>query len=217
MIVVFLGAPGTGKGSQAKILEKEFGLSQVSTGEMLRGEIKKSTELGKLASSYLDKGELLPNEVMIRMIENLLISTDNQAGYIFDGFPRTLEQAEAFDNLLKKISKSLDYVLYFHTSRESLIKRLISRRICSNCGKDYNLIVNPSLTGVCDLCNGVIVQRDDDKEEVINHRMAIYEQLTQPLINYYTLQDKLKIIDSEKTISDIYEEIKPMFVKKSRE
>ncbi len=213
MIVVFLGAPGTGKGSQSKLLAQEFDLLQISTGEMLREEIRNNTELGKIATSYLEKGELLPCEIIVDMIEKLINSTERRGGFIFDGFPRTVHQAEAFDNLLKKISKSLDFVLYFHTSKESLIKRLISRRICSKCGKDFNVITNPSKTGICDVCQGQIIQRDDDREEVISKRMMVYEQQTEPLINYYTRQKKLRIVNSERSMSEIYEEIKPMFVK----
>lgn len=213
MIVVFLGAPGTGKGSQSKLLAQEFDLLQISTGEMLRDEIRNNTDLGKLASVYLDKGELLPCEIMVEMIEKMINNTSRRGGFIFDGFPRTVHQAKAFDNLLKKISKSLDFVLYFHTSKESLIKRLVSRRICNKCGKDFNIITNPSKSGICDFCQGQIIQRDDDREDVITRRMMVYEQQTEPLINYYTQQKKLRIVNSERSMSDIYEEIKPMFVK----
>jgi len=215
MIVVFLGAPGTGKGTQAKMLTAEFNLIQVSTGEILRDEIKNSTELGKLANGFLERGELVPNDIIINMIQNLVEKREDQKGLIFDGFPRTLQQAEAFDNLLKKISKSVDFVLYFQTSRESLIKRLISRRMCSKCGKDYNLITNPAKNGNCDICSGEIIQRDDDKEDVIVRRMDVYENQTAPLIDYYKKENKLIVIDCEREISQIYNDIRPLFEKKA--
>ena len=186
MVIIMLGAPGTGKGSVAGILEKELGIPQVSTGDIFRKHIKEGTELGKLAESYISKGNLVPDEVTIGLIENRLKESDVEKGIILDGFPRTVKQAEALDTILEKEGKKVDIVLNLTTPEEEIIERIVNRRVCPECKSVYNLVLHPSkIEGICDKCGHELVTRKDDNEETIKSRLKNYYNQTSPLVDFY--------------------------------
>lgn len=209
MRLIFLGPPGAGKGTQSERICRDYNVIQLSTGDILRANIKKGTELGKLAGMSINKGELAPDDVMIDMIKAELHAKDVLNGYILDGFPRTVPQAIALDDLLHEMDKKLDVVLIIEASTDILIKRLSSRRTCRNCGKSYHLIYNPPKhEDVCDVCSGELYQRDDDTEEPIKTRLKIYEKQTFPLIQYYINKGIAEKIDGMGEIEDIYHQVK---------
>jgi adenylate kinase len=189
MRLIFLGPPGAGKGTQARILEQRFGARQISTGDILRKHRENKTQLGQAAEAYMDRGDLVPDELIIKMIEGEL---KGAAGFIMDGFPRSLPQAEAFDHLLAENHWDLDGVIVFTADRETLIKRLSSRWTNPRNGRTYNTISNPPrVAGVDDEDGGPLVQRDDDKAETVSNRLGVFEAQTKPLIEYYRKQGKL--------------------------
>lgn len=195
MIIIMLGAPGTGKGTIASLLEKQLGWKQVSTGDIFRKNIQEGTELGKLANSYMTKGELVPDEVTINIIADRLEQPDVQKGIILDGFPRTVAQAEALNTILAKKGQKVDMVLNLTTPEEEIIERIVSRRVCENpeCKTIYNTIMNPpKQEGICDKCGGKLIQRQDDNEETIKARIATYMEQTSPLVAYYQKQGILR-------------------------
>ncbi|MFQ6072589.1 MAG: adenylate kinase [Methanosarcinales archaeon] len=204
MNIVLLGPPGSGKGTQAEKINKKYNIPHISTGDILRENIKKNTELGRLAKSYMDKGELVPDSLLIDLIKERLNQSDCLQGYILDGYPRTIPQASA----LEKINKKLDIVLNISVSDEELIKRLSGRRICKQCGASYHIIFNPPIkNGICDLCGGDLYQRDDDSEVAIKNRLKVYKKQTQPLIDYYSKKKLLVTINGENEILKIFEDI----------
>ena len=181
---VFLGPPGAGKGTQAEIIAKKHGLVKISTGDILREAVKNGTELGKLADGYMKRGELVPDEIMLGLIEEELEKVDK--GFILDGFPRTVKQAEGLDELLMKKNLSLKSVILLDVPDEEIVKRLSARRVCPNCGAVYNMIYNPPKNDeICDVCGTKLVQRKDDNPETIKRRLAVYREQTAPLIDYY--------------------------------
>jgi len=191
MKIIFLGPPGIGKGTQAKIIAKRKKVLHLSTGDMLRIAIEKKNEIGLLADLYMNKGRLVPDEIVLDLVTNRLKRKDIIDGFIFDGFPRTLNQAKELKVLLNNLNYKIDHVIALNGNDEILIKRLTSRRSCSKCGKIINLIFSPpKLNNKCDLCNGKLIQRDDDKLEIITNRLIIYKIQTQPLIDFY-LNEKL--------------------------
>ena len=191
MKIIFLGPPGIGKGTQAKIISKRKEILHLSTGDMLRVAIEKKNEIGLLADLYMNKGRLVPDEIVLDLVSNRLKRKDIIDGFIFDGFPRTLNQAKELKVLLNNLHYKIDHVIALNGNDEILIKRLTSRRSCSKCGKIINLIFSPpKLNNKCDLCNGKLIQRDDDKLEIITNRLIIYKIQTQPLIDFY-LNEKL--------------------------
>ena len=209
MILILLGAPGVGKGTQGALISKEYNIPQISTGDILRNEVKNKTELGKKAKVYMDKGELVPDDVIIGMMENRIKQDDCKNGFILDGFPRTVAQAEAFDEMLKKNGLELDKVLLIDVPEEEIIERLTGRRVCPSCGAVYHIKNNPpKKEGICDQCGSELVQRDDDKEEVVRNRLEVYKKNTMPLINYYIKTSKLVKIDGTGEINEIFERIK---------
>ncbi len=209
MKLVFLGPPGAGKGTQSERIRSDFGVVQLSTGDILRANKKAGTELGKKAQKYMDAGELVPDDLIIEMIKEELKKPELAKGYILDGFPRTVPQAEALDKLLADMGQKLDVVLVLEVPNEELIERLTARRVCKKCGKSYHLKFNPPKTeGVCDVCGGELYQRDDDKEEAIRNRLKVYEKQTSPLTEYYEKQNLAKKIDGLGDIDAIYERIK---------
>ena len=189
MIIIMLGAPGTGKGTVAGMLEKGIGIKQVSTGDIFRKNMQEGTEIGKVAESYISKGQLVPDEVTIKIVEERLNEKDVENGIILDGFPRTLEQAQALDKMLEEKNRKIDMVLNLVTPEEEIIERIVNRRICSNpeCKTIYNIVMNPpKVEGICDKCGSPLKQRDDDSDpEVINRRLEIYEEKTSPLVEFY--------------------------------
>ena len=188
MIIIMLGAPGTGKGTVAGILQENIGIKQVSTGDIFRKNMREGTELGKLAEKYISKGNLVPDDITIQIVKDRLEQKDVEKGVILDGFPRTIEQAEALDKILEEKNKKVDMVLNLTTPEDEIIERIVNRRICSNpeCKTIYNLVMNPpKQEGICDKCGSKIVQRKDDNEETIKSRIKLYMEQTSPLIKYY--------------------------------
>jgi len=209
MILILLGAPGVGKGTQGVLISKEYGIPQISTGDILRKEVKEETELGRKAKQYMDKGELVPDDIIIDMMEKRIKEDDCKNGFILDGFPRTTAQAEAFDEMLKKNSLNLDKVLLIDVPEEEIVERLTGRRVCPNCGAVYHIKNNPpKQEGICDKCGSKLIQRDDDTEEVVRNRLEVYKKSTMPLVEYYEKQQKLVRIDGTGEIEEIFERIK---------
>lgn len=210
MIIVMLGAPGTGKGTVAGLLEEKIGIKQVSTGDIFRKNIKEGTELGKLADSYISKGKLVPDDVTIKIIEDRLEQKDVEKGIILDGFPRTVAQAEALDAILAKKSKKVNMVLNLTTPDEEIVERIVSRRVCSNpeCKTIYNLELNPpKQEGICDKCGSDIIQRQDDTEETVKARIATYIEQTSPLVEYYKKQNVLRTEEVSKRINRLGKDV----------
>jgi adenylate kinase len=208
MRLVLLGAPGAGKGTQAKILVEKYGIPQISTGDLLRAAVAAGTPLGKEAKSYMDKGELVPDSVVLGMVEERLKQDDCKKGYILDGFPRNTKQAEALDKMLSSLNMSLTAALSVDVPFEDLMKRLTGRRTCKACGQMYNVYFNPpKKEGVCDKCGGELFQRDDDKEETIKKRLDVYNAQTAPLIDYYGKKGILKSVAGTGSIDDIFKKV----------
>ena len=200
--VIFLGPPGGGKGTQAKLLAKKYGYRHISTGDILREAVRKGTELGKLAKSYMDKGELVPDDVMIGLIEEVLKEDDRSV--IMDGFPRTLPQAEAFDDLLNRTKIELLGAVLIDVPDEEIIRRLSARRVCPKCGAVYNMIYSPPKNDeICDNCGTKLIQRDDDKPETIKRRLEVYRRDTEPLVGYYREKGKLFTVNGVGGIEEI--------------
>lgn len=209
MKLVMLGAPGAGKGTQAKLISQQFDVSHISTGDMLREAAEKETELGIQAKTYMGKGRLVPDKLVISMVQERLGREDCQNGFTLDGFPRTVAQAEVLQDVLEKMDKGLDMVLDIEASEDILIHRLTQRRQCRKCGRIYHLTNKPSATeGVCDKCGGEIYQRADDEESAIKKRLEEYHSKTRPLISYYQELSLLRVIDGQQATDDVFEDIK---------
>lgn len=205
MRLVLLGAPGAGKGTQAKKLIEKYGIPQISTGDILRAAVAAGTPLGKEAKSYMDKGELVPDRVVLGMVEERLKQDDCKKGYILDGFPRNVAQAEALDKLLNALGMPLDAALSVDVPFDDLMKRLTGRRTCKACAQMYNVYFNPpKKEGVCDKCGGELFQRDDDKEATIKKRLEVYNSQTAPLIEYYSKKGILKSVKGTGSIDEIF-------------
>ena len=186
MRIVLLGPPGSGKGTQAKILNEVYHAPHINTGDLLRDEVARGTEVGKVAKPYMDRGELVPDEVVTRMVEERLSQPDCKDGLILDGYPRNISQAESLERILVKLDMRLDCVLNIVIDDDELIRRLTTRRICSNCGAIYNMLNKPpKKEGVCDICGGKVIQRDDDKEDVIRRRLEVYKKQAESILQLY--------------------------------
>lgn len=210
MIIIMLGAPGTGKGTVAGILKDKLEIPQVSTGDIFRKHIKEETELGKLAESYISKGNLVPDEVTIDLVKNRLEEPDVQKGIILDGFPRTVNQAEKLDEILKGKGKKVDLVINLTTPEEEIIERIVNRRVCSNqeCKAVYNLVLNPpKKEGICDKCGHELVQRKDDNAQTVESRLKNYFEQTSPLVNYYEKSGNLYSAVVSKKINKLGEDV----------
>jgi len=208
MNLILLGAPGAGKGTQAKAIVEKYGIPQISTGDMLREAVAKGTELGKKAKEYMDKGELVPDEVVIGIVRDRLQEKDTEKGFILDGFPRTIKQAEALDEMLSELKKDIDAVINVAVPEEEVVKRIVNRRSCKNCGAVYHLIYKPPKEeGKCDKCGGELYLRDDDKEETVRERFSVYRAQTEPLIEYYSKKGLVKNIDGTKSIDEVTADI----------
>jgi adenylate kinase len=201
MRIILMGPPGAGKGTQAEQLTKKLAVPHISTGDMFRKAIKEETELGKKAKSFMDQGKLVPDEVTIGIVKERLAEPDCQKGFLLDGFPRTVGQADALDTILKEMNVALDAVINITVFRELLIERLTGRRVCKSCGATYHVIFNPNkVDGVCDKCGGELYQRNDDKLETVGNRLDVYEAQTAPLIEYYEAKGLLKNIDGSQSM-----------------
>jgi adenylate kinase len=209
MQLIMLGAPGVGKGTQGKMLSDYYKIPNISTGNILRIAIEQGTELGIKAKIYMDKGELVPDDVMIDLIKQRLQQHDCENGFILDGFPRTVQQAVALDDYLKKITKEIDFVITLELAEAKIVERLTSRRVCRSCGKDYNIITNPPPSDhQCVECGGEIIQRSDDKEETVLNRLTVYQEKTKPLKAYFQEKGKVSIFQAEGSIADIQNNIR---------
>ena len=207
MNIVLFGPPGSGKGTQAKLLAEKYGIPHISTGDILRGNLNNETKLGLEAKTYMDKGELVPDDLLIGLIKDRLSQSDCASGFLLDGYPRTLPQAEALSKILSEQGKNLDVVLNIDVPDEELLKRLAGRRMCV-CGASYHILFNkPKQEGICDLCGSKLYQRDDDKEEAILNRLDVYKNQTRLLIDHYTQAGVMLTINGAADIEVVFNEI----------
>lgn len=212
--LVFLGPPGAGKGTIAQVLVKELQVPQVSTGDMLRDAVRHGKPLGLRAKEYMDKGQLVPDDIVISLVAERL-KGDAKNGFILDGFPRTPEQGESLDRTLHAHGMPLDLAIYFRTSLPMIIKRLSGRRICGQCGKNYHTTnFRPKIEGICDACGSKLVQRPDDREEVVTDRLRVYERQTAPLIEYYSNKKTLAEVDGDLDVEPLIAILKDLFAKR---
>lgn len=203
MKIVLLGGPGAGKGTQAQRLVAEYGVAHISTGDLLRAAIKNGTELGTQAKSYMDKGQLVPDELVVNLVKERLADDDAQKGFILDGFPRNTVQAVVLDSELKDMGLALDAAVLVDVDPDVIVRRLSSRRTCKNCG-----YTAPAGVDVCPRCGGEMYQRDDDKPETIQHRLDVYQTQTAPLIEYYKGHGLLKTVNGEQAVDDVYKDMR---------
>lgn len=209
MRLILLGPPGAGKGTQAASISKQYSIPHISTGDIFRKNIKEGTELGKKATAYMDKGELVPDSLVVALVEDRLTWEDAKEGFLLDGFPRTIAQAEALDSVLLNLKCALNKVINIKVDSNILVERAVGRRICKNCGATYHIAFNPTkVESVCDVCSGELYQRNDDNEETVTNRIKVYETETSPLIKYYTDQDVILNVDGQQEISKVFDDIK---------
>jgi len=207
--IVFLGPPGAGKGTQSEQIAKDFGVVQVSTGDILRAAVKEGTELGKMAKEYMEEGKLVPDDVIIGLVRDRLQEKDCSNGFILDGFPRTIPQAEALDKMLESdLNISLSHVISLEVNDNTIVERLTGRRVCEKCKKNYHVKFDPPKNdNVCDICGGKLIHRDDDKEETIKKRLQVYHEQAEKLKRYYSEKGILVTVDGEKSPEEVYKEI----------
>ncbi|MCP9454500.1 MAG: adenylate kinase [Nitrospira sp.] len=208
MNLVFLGAPGVGKGTQADRLVAQYGMRKISTGDLLREAVRNGTELGQQAKAYMDRGQLVPDAVVIGLVKETLAKTGDGSGFILDGFPRTVPQAQALEHVLEEQGIRLHGVINFRLSREEIVRRLSGRRSCPNCQATYHVQFSPSRQGEqCDRCGATLVQRSDDRQDAIETRLKVYEEQTAPLINFYEKKQILSHLESEGSVDAVYERL----------
>ena len=208
MKIIMLGAPGAGKGTQAKKIAEKYSIPHISTGDIFRANIKNNTELGKKAKTYMDKGELVPDELVVDLIMDRFKDADCANGYVLDGFPRTIPQAEALDKALAANNEAVDFAINVEVPDENIIKRMAGRRSCKDCGAIFHLVYNPpKKENCCDVCGGPLVLRDDDKEETVKKRLDVYHEQTAPLIDWYKNEKKYQHINGLGTMEGIFAEI----------
>ena len=208
MKIIMLGAPGAGKGTQAKKIAEKCGIPHISTGDIFRANIKNGTELGKKAKTYMDQGLLVPDELVCDLVVDRIQQDDCKKGYILDGFPRTIPQAESLDKALQAIGEKMDYAIDVEVPDEIIVKRRGGRRACVGCGATYHLVYAPTKKeGICDACGGELILRDDDKPETVQKRLGVYHEQTQPLIDYYKNQGILREVDGSVDMEDVFKEI----------
>ena len=207
MKIVLLGPPGAGKGTQAKSISNRYSIPHISTGDIFRKNISENTPLGIEAKSYMDNGQLVPDEVTINMVKDRLQQDDCKNGYLLDGFPRTVHQAEALDNFLTEREESIDTALLIEVPKEFILERMTGRRVCPSCGASYHIKFNPPNEGKCELCGSDVIQRKDDTEETVKERLDVYENQTQPLIDFYKNKKQLSVVDGTQAINEVFESI----------
>ncbi|UWO50382.1 adenylate kinase [Eshraghiella crossota] len=208
MKIIMLGAPGAGKGTQADKICAKYNIPHISTGDIFRANIKNNTELGQKAKSYMDKGELVPDELVVDLVVDRIKADDCTNGYVLDGFPRTIPQAEALDAALAAINDKVDYAINVEVPDENIINRMSGRRACVACGATYHIVHIPTkVDGVCDKCGAKLILRDDDKPETVKNRLNVYHEQTQPLIDYYTAKNVLHEVDGTKAMEDVFSSI----------
>ena len=208
MKIIMLGAPGAGKGTQAKMIAAKYGIPHISTGDIFRANIKNGTELGAKAKEYMDKGLLVPDELVVDLVIDRFKEPDCEKGYVLDGFPRTIPQAEALDKALSAIGESIDYAINVEVPDENIINRMGGRRACVGCGATYHIKYSPTkVEGKCDTCGADLIIRDDDKPETVKNRLAVYHEQTQPLIDYYTKKGIIADVDGTVDMNDVFNAI----------
>lgn len=208
MKIIMLGAPGAGKGTQAKKIAVKYDIPHISTGDIFRANIKNGTELGKKAKTYMDQGLLVPDELVVDLVVDRVNQEDCKKGYVLDGFPRTIPQAEALDKALETLEQRMDYAIDVNVPDENIVKRMSGRRACVDCGATYHIVHAPTKAeGICDNCGGSLILRDDDKPETVQKRLAVYHDQTQPLIDYYTEKGILKTVDGTVDLEDVFKAI----------
>ncbi|MEE1195610.1 MAG: adenylate kinase [Lachnospiraceae bacterium] len=208
MRIIMLGAPGAGKGTQAKQIAGKFNIPHISTGDIFRANIKGGTELGKKAKAYMDQGALVPDELVVDLVADRIKQDDCKDGYVFDGFPRTIPQAEALDKALEEMGSKIDFAIDIDVPDENIVNRMSGRRACLACGATYHVQFNaPKAEGICDVCGKELVLRDDDKPETVKTRLDVYHTQTQPLIDYYTEKGVLKSVDGTQDVADVFQSI----------
>jgi len=208
MRIILLGAPGAGKGTQAKLISDKLDIPHISTGDIFRANIKGNTPLGKKAKEYMDKGELVPDGLTVEIVKDRLQNPDCAKGFILDGFPRTIPQAEYLDKVLNEMNIKLDVALLIDVKDNDIIERMSGRRVCTNCGASYNVVFNPTkVEGICDVCKSPVVQRADDAAETVLNRLETYHKQTQPLINYYEKAGKLQVAEGSGEVEETTERV----------
>lgn len=208
MKIIMLGAPGAGKGTQAKMIADKYGVPHVSTGDIFRANIKNGTELGMEAKKYMDQGLLVPDELTVKILLDRVSQPDCKNGYVLDGFPRTIPQAEVLDKALAELGESVDYAIDVDVPDENIVKRMSGRRACVSCGATYHVVhVPPKKEGICDRCGSELILRDDDKPETVKNRLDVYHKQTQPLIDFYTKKGVLKTVDGTVDMQDVFKAI----------
>ena len=208
MRIIMLGAPGAGKGTQARKIASKYSIPHISTGDIFRANIKNGTELGKKAKTYIDQGLLVPDELVVDLVVDRVNDKDCENGYVLDGFPRTIPQAEALDKALTKMAQTIDYAINVEVPDENIVQRMSGRRACVTCGATYHVVYAPTKKeNICDTCEGELILRDDDKPETVQKRLNVYHEQTQPLIDYYTEKNKLVEVDGTIDIEKVFDAI----------
>ena len=208
MKIIMLGAPGAGKGTQAQMIADKYNIPHISTGDIFRANIKNGTELGKKAKEYMDKGLLVPDELTVQLLLDRVANEDCKNGYVLDGFPRTIPQADVLDSELTKLGDKVDYAVNVDVPDENIVHRMSGRRACLKCGATYHIEhIPPKTEGICDKCGSELVLREDDKPETVQNRLAVYHEQTQPLIDYYDKKNILKTVDGTKDMQEVFSDI----------
>ena len=208
MKLIILGAPGSGKGTTATVLREKYSLAHISTGDIFRANIKNGTELGKQAKEYMDAGKLVPDELTVKILLDRVAQDDCKDGYVLDGFPRTIPQAEVLEDALNKLGDKIDYAINVDVPDENIVRRMSGRRACLKCGATYHIEhIPPKQEGICDTCGSELVLRDDDKPETVLNRLKVYHDQTQPLIDFYTERNVLKSVDGTKDMKEVFNDI----------
>ena len=208
MKIIMLGAPGAGKGTQAKMIAEKYGIPHISTGDIFRANIRNATELGMEAKKYMDEGKLVPDELTVKILLDRVAQDDCKNGYVLDGFPRTIPQAEVLTAALEKTNDAVDFAIDVNVPDENIVNRMSGRRACLTCGATYHIVhIPPKQEGICDKCGSALVLRDDDKPETVLNRLKVYHDQTQPLIDYYTEKGILKTVDGTKDMQEVFEQI----------
>ncbi len=208
MKIIMLGAPGAGKGTQAQMIAEKFNIPHISTGDIFRANLKNGTELGKKAKVYMDQGLLVPDELTVELLLDRVANEDCKDGYVLDGFPRTIPQADVLDNELTKLGDKVDFAINVDVPDENIVRRMSGRRACLKCGATYHIEhIPPVKEGICDKCGSELVQREDDKAETVQNRLSVYHEQTQPLIDYYDKKGILKTVDGTKDMQEVFSDI----------
>jgi adenylate kinase len=208
MKIIMLGAPGAGKGTQAQMIADKFNIPHISTGDIFRANIKNGTELGKKAKEFMDKGQLVPDELTVQLLLDRVANDDCKNGYVLDGFPRTIPQADVLDSELTKLGDKVDFAINVDVPDENIVRRMSGRRACLKCGATYHIEhIPPKKEGICDKCGSELVQREDDKPETVQNRLSVYHEQTQPLIDYYDKKKILKTVDGTKDMQEVFNDI----------